>query len=380
MTRQVIVAGALANLPFWGGAAWTRLSWINGLRRLDCDVLFVEQLQSARDEPQTTESVAYFGSVMRSSGLGDRCCLLDSAGGVLHGMGVGELSEFARDADLLVNITGHLGDGPIKNVVRVRAYVDLDPGYTQLWLAGGRQGMRLEHHDRYFTVGVNIATSGSGIPSSGIQWLPTVQPVVLDDWPASYDAALSCFTTVGSWRDPYGVLDYGGKRYGQKGHEFRRYAGLPGLTSLCFTAALDMARDDEADRRLLEDAGWSVVDPRRVAGTPEAFAQYVRSSGAEFSVAKSVYVETCSGWFSDRTVRYLASGKPALVHDTGFSSWLPTGLGVVPFRTVDEAVRGAALISNAYVDHAVAARRLAEEYFDSDRVLTQFLEAAGTPP
>lgn len=379
MGRRVIVAGALANLPFWGGAAWTRLSWTLGLRRLGCDVLFIEQLQALSHGDQADERVAYFGSVMQRADLDDRCSLLDSSGQVVYGIAPDDVEAFARHADLLVNITGHLGDGSIKNAVGTRAYLDLDPGYTQLWLASGRAGMRLEHHDRYFTIGMNVAMGVSGVPTSGIDWLPTVQPVILEEWPVAYDAALRRFTTVGSWRDPYGVLEHGGRTYGQKGHEFRRFAGLPTLTALPFSAALDIAPGDDADRQLLEENGWSVEDPRIVAGSPDAFADYVRSSGAEFSVAKSVYVETGSGWFSDRTVRYLASGKPALVHDTGFGSWLPSGLGVIPFSTVDEAVRGAAQIRDRYPEHASAARRLAEQYFDSDRVLSKFLEDAGTP-
>ena len=114
-----------------------------------------------------------------------------------------------------------------------------------------------------------------------------------------------------------------------------------------------------------------------MAGDPDAFRAYVQGSGAEFSVAQGIYVETHSGWFSDRTTSYLASGRPVLVQDTGFGRTLPVGEGLLAFRTLDEAIAGAADIGRRYGEHCAAARRIAEKHFDSDRVLTRFCEQAG---
>jgi hypothetical protein len=141
-----------------------------------------------------------------------------------------------------------------------------------------------------------------------------------------------------------------------------------------FEIALDIDSADERDMNALRDHGWHVVDPGVVASGPVDFREYVQASGAEFSVAQGIYVETQSGWFSDRTVRYLASGRPALVQDTGFSRNYPLGEGLVAFRTVDEAVTGALEIARDYENHCRAARAIAENYFDSDRVLGQLVD------
>lgn len=365
----LFVSGALANKPWNGGAAWTRLSWLLGLRGLGHDVYFVEELA---DSLERDESVRYFRHVTDASGLEGRSVLLSATGEPLHGLPRDDLLDLARDADLLVNISGHLTVEPLRSRFRRRIYVDLDPGYTQLWEAGAR----LEGHDAYFTVGENIGTDVCSLPTAGVRWWPTRQPVVLDDWPLSTDGARDRFTTIGSWRGPYGAIEYGGRTYGLKVHEFRRFVELPQRVPAHFEAALEIAPADVTDAALLENHGWTLVDPNEVAGDPAAFRRYVQQSGAEFSVAQGIYVDTNSGWFSDRSTRYLASGKPAVVQETGMSRNLPVGDGLLSFRTLEEAAAGAESVLADYDRHSRAARRLAEEEFDSKLVLTRFLEKA----
>src|SRR5258706_448014 len=174
-----------------------------------------------------------------------------------------------------------------------------------------------------------------------------------------------------------GHLEWNGRLMGQKAHEFRKFADLPRQTAHPFEIALDIDPADSQDRELMDRNGWRIVDPREAAGSPDAFRRYVQGSGAEFSVAQGIYVETACGWFSDRTTRYLASGKPALVQDTGFSRNLPAGEGLIAFATMEQAVAGANAIWRDYRHHSQAARALAEEHFDSDRVLGRLLERAG---
>jgi hypothetical protein len=208
------------------------------------------------------------------------------------------------------------------------------------------------------------------------------QPVVLDDWPVTEAEEPGRFTTVASWRSSFGPVHFGGRAYGLKLHEFRKFLALPRLVResaerAVFEIALDIHPGDARDRAALEEHGWRLTDPRAAAGDPDAFRRFVQASAAEFSVAQGVYVDTNSGWFSDRTVRYLASGKPALVQETGFSARLPSGTGLVPFRTPDEAAAGAARILQDYEAHCHAARRLAESHFHSDEVLARFVNDAG---
>jgi hypothetical protein len=287
------------------------------------------------------------------------------------------MREIAAGADLLVNISGHLDLEPLMSVLRRKAYVDLDPGFTQFWHAAGNPGARLAGHDLYFTVGENIGAADCAVPTDGIEWRPVPPPVLLNEWPAASGGDPSRFTTIGSWRGAFGPVEHGGTTYGLKVHEFRKVMELPERIPAVFELALDIHPGDSADREALESHGWRLVDPRPVSADPDRFRAYVSGSGAEFSVAQGVYVETATGWFSDRTVRYLAAGKPALVQDTGFSRNYPTGEGLVPFATLDEAAEGARRIASDYETHARAARELAEQYFDSDKVLTRFLDEAG---
>lgn len=384
----VLVAGAIANKSLNGGEAWVRLSWVLGLKRLGCKVLFVEQIDPATcvDEEgnpapfETSVNRRYFDAVMEEFGLTGAAALLCGEGGKTSGLELAETLEIAGEADLLVNISGHLSLEPLLKKVRRKAYIDLDPGFTQFWHAAGETGARLEGHDHYFTVGENIGTEDCSIPTVGLDWLPLPPPVVLDEWPAVEGGSNGRFTTVGAWRGGFGPVTHDGRTYGLKVHEFRKVIELPRLAAGTFEVALDIHPADGKDRDALLANEWHLVDPRVEASGPHEFRRYVQGSGAEFSVAQGVYTETRSGWFSDRTVKYLASGKPVLVQDTGFSRNYPVGEGLVAFSTLEEAVRGAGTIADDYQAHAEAARALAEERFDSDIVLARFLEQVGVSP
>lgn len=369
-----IVGGALANKPLNGGEAWVRLSWVLGLRRLGFRVFFVEEI--AR-EHCSAEAVAYFDSVSHDFGLTGSASLV-SDGRTLCGPTLEEVLNAAADAELLVNLSGNLTLPALLRACKRRIYVDLDPGFTQLWHAAG-QLPELAAHDLHFTVGERIGKPDCAIPALDIQWRSIPPPVVLDEWPVVRSEP-GRYTTVASWRGPYGPIEHAGRTLGLKAHEFRRVIDLPRRSPHTFELALDIDQDDQDDLDALSAYGWRVVDPKAVAADPSSFRSYIQGSSGEFSVAKGVYVGTGCGWFSDRTVRYLASGKPALVQDTGFSRSYPTGEGLVAFRTLDEAVERAAQIVAAYDDHCAAARRLAEEHFDSDKVLGRFLEEVGARP
>jgi hypothetical protein len=185
------------------------------------------------------------------------------------------------------------------------------------------------------------------------------------------------FTTIASWRGPFGPVQHGGRTFGLKVHEFRKFFELPRRSDQAFEIALNIHPADEKDLRLLREHGWHIVNPQDVAAGPAEFRRYIQQSDAEFSVAQGIYVDTNSGWFSDRTVRYLAAGKPALVQETGFSDNLPVGEGLLSFRTLEEAAAGAKCIAGDYERHSRAARRIAAEHFDSDKVLGRLLREAG---
>jgi hypothetical protein len=380
----VVVSSALANKPNNGGNAWVVMSWALGLRRLGFYVYLIEQIQQDNcidsiGNPTSfanSANLAYFQHVTERFGFDDLAALILEDGEQIAGLSSAELDDVVSATQLLINISGHLTYSPAMQTIDRKVYLDLDPGYTQFWHATGNEGARLAGHDFYFTVGENIGTPICPIPTGDIDWRHTRQPVILEHWPASR-ANHDGFTTVASWRGAFGRIEYEGQMYGLKAHEFRKVARLPDRVPQSFEVALDIHPADEQDRSLLQRHGWQIIDPAQVAADPDSFRKYVQNSGAEFSVAQGVYVETNSGWFSDRTVRYLASGKPVLVQDTGFDRTLPVGDGLLSFRTLDDAVAGAEEIARNYEHHCRAARALAEDYFDSDMVLGRLVAEIG---
>ncbi len=352
-----MVAGALASKARNGGEAWVRLSYVLGIRRLGFDVSFLEQVQQA-----SSVDVAWFSEI--TSRYGIAATLVDAQAQTI----VGRVPE---GADVLLNISGNVRSRALLGRFRRRAYVDLDPGFTQVWHAGG--AIDLGGHHVFFTVGENIGRSDCPIPTNGIRWRPTRPPVVLDAWPPEPLPRFDRFTTVGTWRPGHGPITIAGRSYGLRPHAFRRLADLPAKSGLRFEAALAIDKSEAPDLALLKRSGWRLVDPQKVAAHPDAFRRYIAHSGAEFSVAQEAYAAARTGWHSDRTTRYLASGRPALVDHTWQRS-VPTGDGLLTFRTPAEARAGATAIAGDYERHSRAARVLARSYFDSDVVLPRLLE------
>jgi hypothetical protein len=366
----VVVAGALAAKPGNGGEAWVRLSWVLGLRRLGWDAWLLEQADAATAEGGR----AFFEQETRRRGLGSRALLLTPEG-VEGPLSRSELDELARGAALLVNISGNLRDPDLLERFRRRAYVDLDPGFTQFWHDQGQLGDQLEGYDRYFTVGLNLGAPDCRVPTGGIDWVPLPPPVLLDEWQSEPQRELDRFTTVATWRNAFGPPEVDGRSFTLKHHELRRFADLPRRAAARFEIALDIHPAEAVDLHNLRDHGWHVVEPRAVAADSDAFRAYVRGSGGELSVTQGVYAETRSGWISDRTAHYLASGRPAVVQETGIPDRYRAGAGMLTFSDMDGAIAAVERVTGSYGEHAAAARSFAEETFDSDRVLGQMLEA-----
>jgi hypothetical protein len=229
-------------------------------------------------------------------------------------------------------------------------------------------------HDRLVTIAERIGQADCTIPTCGLDWVTTAQPVVLEQWPCTPPPTGGPFTSVARWRGAYAPVDYDGHRYGLRVHELRRFAGLPGRAGGSFELALDIHPDEREDLALLRSNGWKLVDPVSVAGTPEAYRRYLQASQAELMVAKGMYVDSRSGWLSERSICYLASGRPVLAQDTGLGELYPVGQGLLTFTDLEQAVAGAGAIRAAPQQHAEAARALAEAHFDSDLVLTRLLD------
>lgn len=279
--------------------------------------------------------------------------------------------------DLLLSIMGAAAALEPEGSVQTSAvFVDIDPGYPQMWRELGLADM-FEGHDQFVTIGENIGRDDCAIPDCGLDWITTPPPVILEAWP--FTPGGTAFTTVATWRNPYGTVTWNGETYGSRVHEFRKFAELPRLVDAEFELALAIDAAEVDDLALLDRNGWRLVDPTRVAGTAASYRSYIQGSRAEICVAQSMYVATRSGWLSDRSLCYLASGKPVLAQDTGFSDNYPVGEGLVSFSTLEEAATGVEEIERNYERHSRAARELAEQHFDSRKVISRLLERLGVP-
>lgn len=380
MTETIVVAGALAQRPYHGGHTWVFLQWLLGFKRLGWDVHFVDRLDEdmcvdERGAPTSfsrSYNVRYLERVMTAFGLEASWTLLHDSGAA--GRSRADAIDAARRSALLLNVMGYLDDEDILGAASLRVFLDIDPGFGQMWQSLGL-ATPFSGHDRYVTVGTNVGTIRSAIPDCGLEWIPTLPPVELHEWPPA-DEPAAAFTSVASWRGPFGPLEYLGNTYGLRVHEFRRFFELAERTGASFELALDIDEADQHDLRELQRHGWRVTDPIAAAGDPWRYRDYVRRSAAELMIAKNLYVATRSGWFSDRSACYLASGRPVLAQDTGLEQ-LPRQEGLVLFETLDEAVAGVESILARPLRHRHAARDLAEQHFAAGRVLTQLLAKLG---
>ena len=380
----IAVAGALAHKPHHGGHAWVLLHYLLGFRRLGWDILFIDRIDphcsvdaAGRPcAPDASINAAYVSELLSRFDLGDSFVVLAEGGRVIAGLSRDEAIDRLRRSAALLNIMGFLREPEWLAAAPGRVFIDIDPGFPQMWCDLGLADLFADH-DAFVTVGSNIGRGGCTVPTCGRDWITMRPPVVLDcwpEWPAVEDAP---FTTVASWRGGYGPVDYKGQTYGLRVHEFRRFLDLPSRTGARFELALDIDPSDAADVERLRDAGWILRPPREVAGTAEAYRACVRASAAEFTPAKNMYVRSQGGWFSDRSVCYLASGRPVVAQRTAPTPACPEGEGLLLFDTIDEATASVNEVRRDYARHSRAARRLAETYFDSDIVLGALVRDLG---
>jgi hypothetical protein len=381
----VVATRGVSGLPEIAGNTWTFLQYMIGLDRLGVESFWVDHqpkldprlpAQNGRARPhEDCHSVDYvrqrFHEMAQAFGFEHRYCILYDADATAFGMTEAALSELTGDADLLLNAAGPLSpNSPLLQIGR-RAYVDLDPGFTQIWAQ--QLDLGLDHYHFFFTVGQNVGRPDFSIPTLGVAWESIFPPVVLDLWPAHIDTSCERLSTIGDWHGSQ-YAHFEGELYGGKREEFIRFLDLPKRARRPIEVALCMFQHDHEDLGLLHRNEWVVRDPYLYAGDLESYREFIQFSRAEFSVAKSGYVKSRSGWFSDRTACYLASGKPAVIQSTKLEEHLPTGMGLLTFETVEEACAALEEVDDAYLEHCQAARRIAETYFDSSLVLASILD------
>lgn len=377
MTKVIVATRDTSRWPEFAGSTWVRLQYMLGLQKLGLEAYWVDQL-SPVDPLKHPHSEDYlsrrFHRVAEEFGFRDRYCIIYNGGERYYGMPEGKFQELIQGSELVLAISGCIYENSPFLDVPKRAYIDVDPGYTQIW--AHTVDMGIERHNAFFTVGQNVGRDEFQIPTRSVDWVPILPPVVLDQWPVYTDERCQRFSTIGDWRGSQEAI-YEGAYYGTKRDEFVKLLRLPIETGQTLELALCMGPNDYEDLALLVHHNWRVNDAAWCAGDPNSYREYIKYSRAEFSVAKNGYVKSASGWISDRTACYLATGKPVVVQSTGFESSLPVGEGLLTFENLDDAVAAIRCVDKDYLRHCQAARRIAEERFDSDKVLGAILSNVG---
>jgi hypothetical protein len=375
---RIVVSGYMVRHPVAGNIL-AYFHYVLGFARLGHRVVYVEEsgwpyscydpgTRQWLDDPAAGLRTAR--ALMAEHDLEVPVCYVNRDSRVVDGLTWLELERELRDADLLINVGGVCWL-PEFALARRRALIDLDPVFTQIDRFGARI---LDQYQVHFTYGANIGKPFCSVPVGQTRWLPTVPPVVTDLWAGSAPPREAPMTTVANWT-AYGSIEHEGREYGQKDREFLRLIDVARHSPIPLELAISGAAPDVHQR--FQKAGWNVRDAGEDVSTDIAtYRNYILTSRGEFSAAKHAYVATRSGWFSDRSVCYLAAGRPVVLQDTGFTDWLPTDRGVLPFTTPLEALDALRHLASDYSTHAGAAASLAREWFAHDRVLPKLLETA----
>ena len=362
-----------------GGQAWAGLQYLLGLRALGHEIVYLEDCGKSswvyiwEKEDWTHEldyPAAYVRACLEPFGLGDRWIYRDNYRSI--GMLLENFLETCSRADLLI-----MRAVPFWNwrkeyeLPRRRAFIDVDPGFTQIAIANGDAGLAegIARAERRFTYSQRFGAADCAIPGDGGPWLITRPPIFLSEWPKSETTATH-FTSVMRWQGFKEVV-YRGVSYGQRDKEFPRYFDLPKRTSQKFRIAQMGIKPEELTRH-----GWEVAPGEAVSRTPQSYREFIQHSRGEFSVPKNGYVAMRGGWFSDRSVCYLASGRPVIIEDTGLADWLPVGEGLLTFNDPDSALNCIERVNADYESQQRTARKLAEEQFATEKVLPALLEEA----
>ena len=375
----VVFAGTIGRSVI-GGLSWDNMQYLVGLAELGHDVYYLEDCGEESwvydwDAQQLTNDLAYPTSYLQDClepvGLADRW--IYRAGANSTGIEIAEFDAICAEADLLIAWGDALTtwraayDSP-----RRRAFIDVDPGFTQISLAQGQHGLHkaVDNCESVFTISPRIGTPTSPLPTYGRQWHHLWPPVALTEWPYVPDAPSQGLACIMNWRGFHDV-EYEGAFYGQKDAEFEKFADLPRR----ITREIQMVQIG-ADAEELQRAGWRVRSGEELTRTPSKYRELIQSCWGEFGIAKHGYAAMQQAWLSDRSTCFLASGRPAIVQDTGVGAELHAEGGLLTFRTAVDAARCIAEVQSDYAAHSRAARDLAERTFAATEVLPRVLEIA----
>jgi hypothetical protein len=381
---KIIVFGILFWYPL-AGVTYQFLHYLMGLRQLGYDVYYVEDSGRWIYDPTINEfspdvsgNLSMVVPVLNAYGFGDRWAFRGNyPGGQCYGMTESRLLELYREADAFLNVTGAQEIRDEHRAIKRRIYVESDPFASQVKVASGDAGMidMLAAHDTHFSFGENLGASDCQVPIERFHWHPTRQPVVMDIWQTGPPPADAPYTTITTWHNKGKNIEWRGDTwYWTKDREFEKILDLPRRrpVPLELATTVDVAVQDQ-----LRAHGWRQSGSVEISRDADLYRQYIQKSRGEFTVARDQYVRPNTGWFSDRTVCYLAAGRPVITQETGFSKFIPSGRGLFGFQAMEEILAALDAIESDYPAHSRAASEIAREYFSADRVVGSLMERAG---
>ncbi|MBX9742638.1 MAG: hypothetical protein K2W99_03755 [Chthoniobacterales bacterium] len=389
--KKIIVLGFMGGCPI-AGVIWQHLHYIVGLQRLGHEVFYVEDTSRFPYNPvtfdisddfsyatQTLETLAKEYSFEQKWTYSAR--YRDPFESV--GMEQTQLRELYRHCDAALNICGSHDLNEDLALIPRLIYVESDPGVEQIKVdqQNATTLSFLKHHAALFTFGENIGTPDFPVPTHGLNWLPTRQPIVTDLWchqpmaPAPSSEAL--YTSICNWSTS-GKKDIFWKSSNylwSKSLEFLKFCEAPKKCETTFELATDIKQ--KAEQELFLHNQWKLVLPHELSSNWKGYRTYIQDSLGEFTCAKDQYVRLHTGWFSDRSACYLAAGRPVITQETGFSKFYGGRYGLFGFSTIEEIVEAVRSIRSGYQKHSQAALEIAREFFEAEKVLQSLLERAG---
>ncbi len=381
---KIIVFGILFWYPL-AGVTYQFLHYLIGLKRLGYDPYYIEDSGRWVYDPKLNDlspdasgNIKSVVPILEAHGFSNRWAFRGNyPDGQCYGMTESQILQLYKEADAFLNVTGAQEIREEHMACPRRIYVESDPFVYQVKVADGDPAIieKLEPHDTFFTFGENIGEPDCDIPIERFRWLPTRQPVVMDLWNNPYGFASGAYNTITTWHNKGKNIEYNGDiYYWTKDREFEKFLELPKKRNARFELAAGV--DEEVRRRLTEN-GWQQVDSVKVSKDTDYYRQYIQQSRGEFTVARDQYVRPNTGWFSDRSACYLAAGRPVITQETGFSKFLPTGKGLFSFKTMEDTLAAVDEIESDYEANCRAAREIAEEYFDAEKVISRLMKQSG---
>ena len=377
---RIVIGSYMFRYPLGGMLSWV-LQYLMGLKQIGNDIYFVEKYgypNSCFDPSTNVMSDDCSYGIKTVAQLFDRCglngkwCFVQN-GEIFHGLSKKKIIEIFRTADVFIDMGTHGSWREESLSASLRVLIDGEPAYTQIkWANNAAVGIPVPEYDRYFTNGKNIGAEDNPVPTLGIHWEHLFHPVKTDFFITEPAARKAPFSTIMNWQS-HQPIEYNGQIYGQKDMEFQKFLSLP----LEVKSPLEVAVSGKVPLKLLSKNGWSIKNGHQVTLSFDSFRNYIGASRAEFSVCKNVFVKNATGWFSDKSGAYLASGRPVVLQDTGFGKHLPVGEGLFAVNTLTEAKEALNEIETNYGKHSKAARQIAHEFLEAEKVMKNFLYELG---